>query len=133
MDTWSALAPTDQVKTSRIDDAGLATSGQVQLESHLEEHEGRLNTVLVQFEQVSEVAQSFLSYTNSEGKKITVEPLNKDTFGTSHFVLCSQRGCPLSEVIFYRVCIHEYFRLVLCWEVCPFSECPLSEVSQEEG
>ena len=27
------------------------------------------------------------------------------------------------------MCIHEYFRLVLCWEVCPLSECPLSEVS----
>ena len=23
----------------------------------------------------------------------------------------------------------EYFQLVLCWEVCPLSECPLSEVS----
>ena len=31
-------------------------------------------------------------------------------------------------MIFYRVCIQEYFRLVL-WEVCPLSECPLSEVS----
>ena len=30
---------------------------------------------------------------------------------------------------FYRVCIHEYFWLVLCWEVCPLSECPLSEDS----
>ena len=26
---------------------------------------------------------------------------------------------------FYRVCIQEYFRLVLCWEICPLSECPL--------
>ena len=25
--------------------------------------------------------------------------------------------------------IHEYFQLVLCWEVCPLSGCPLSEVS----
>ena len=33
-------------------------------------------------------------------------------------------GCPLSEVIFYRVCIQEYFQLVLCWEACPLSECP---------
>ncbi len=39
------------------------------------------------------------------------------------------RGCPLSEVIFYRVCILEYFWFVLCSEVCPLSECPLSEVS----
>ena len=41
-----------------------------------------------------------------------MEPLNKDTFGTSHFVLL-YRGCPLSEVIFYRMCTQEYFRLVL--------------------
>ena len=32
-------------------------------------------------------------------------------------------------MIFYRVCIHEYFQLVLCSEVCPLSECPLLEVS----
>ena len=31
-----------------------------------------------------------------------------------------------SEVIFYRMCIHEYFQLVLCWVVCPLLECPLS-------
>ena len=30
-----------------------------------------------------------------------------------------QRGCPLSGVIFYMVCIERY---VLCWEVCPLSE-----------
>ena len=42
----------------------------------------------------------------------------------------AERGCPLSEVMFYRVCtIQEYFQLVLCWEVCPLSECPLLEVS----
>ena len=35
------------------------------------------------------------------------------------------RGCPLSEVIFHRVCT----RVVLCWEVYPLSECPLSEYS----
>ena len=57
------------------------------------------------------------------GLLYTVEPL----FGTSRFVLCREVNCPLSEVIFYRVCIHEYFRLVLCWEVCPLSECPLLE------
>ena len=48
-----------------------------------------------------------------------------DTFGTSHFVLYRDRsraiGCPLPEVIFYRV--HNYTRVVLCWEVCPLSEC----------
>ena len=38
------------------------------------------------------------------------------------------RGCPLSEVISME-CVQEYFRLVLSREVCPLSECPLSEVS----
>ncbi len=33
-----------------------------------------------------------------------------------------------SEVILYRVCILEYFWFVLCSEVYPLSECPLSEV-----
>ena len=52
-----------------------------------------------------------------------VEPLNKDK------PFCPlQRGCPLSEVVFYRVCIHEYFQLVLCWEVCLLLECPLSKI-----
>ena len=41
----------------------------------------------------------------------------------------SERGCPLSEAIIYRLFIQEYSRLVLCWEVCPLLECPLSEVS----
>ena len=50
-------------------------------------------------------------------QKVTVEPLNKDTFGTSRFVLCREVVL-FSEVINYRVCIHEHFRLVLCWEVC---------------
>ena len=62
----------------------------------------------------------------------TVEPLNKDTG------LRDQPFCHLYYIIerlssfrgdCYRVCIQEYFRLVLCWEVCPLSECPLSEVS----
>ena len=51
----------------------------------------------------------------------TVEPLNKDTCGTGHFVLCREI-VPLSEEIFYRVCIREYFWLVLYWEVCPLSD-----------
>ena len=29
------------------------------------------------------------------------------------------------EAILYRVCILEYIWCVLCWEVCPLSECPL--------
>ena len=33
------------------------------------------------------------------------------------------------EVIFYRVCIQEYFQLVLYWEVYPLLECHLSAVS----
>ncbi len=40
-----------------------------------------------------------------------------------------KRGCPLSEVILYGMYILEYFGIVLSSEVCPLSECPLSEVS----
>ena len=54
--------------------------------------------------------------------------VEKDTFRTSHFVL-SREVVLFSEVVFYTVCIQEYFWLVLCWEICPLSECPLSEVS----
>ena len=57
----------------------------------------------------------------------TVEPLNKDTFGTSRFALCREVVLfELPGVIFYRVGIQEYFQR---WEVCPLLECPLSEVS----
>ena len=37
----------------------------------------------------------------------TVEPLNKDTLGTSRFVLCRE---VVFFLIFYRVCIREYFK-----------------------
>ena len=43
-----------------------------------------------------------------------------DTIGTrlhAHFVLCIE------------VCTESTFWCVLCWEVCPLSECPLSEVN----
>ena len=53
----------------------------------------------------------------------TVEPLNKDTFGTSSFILC--REVVLLEVIFYGVCIQEYFGLSFVGGL----ECPLLEVS----
>ena len=55
----------------------------------------------------------------------SVEPLNKDTFGTRHFVLCREVVLFQRCMIFYRACIHEYCRLVLCWEVCPLLESPL--------
>ena len=50
-------------------------------------------------------------------------------FGTQHFVCCRE------VVLFqrYRVCIQRYIWFVLCLEVCPLSECPLSEVSLQVG
>ena len=42
-----------------------------------------------------------------------------DTIGTHPFVLCRE------VVLFQRLFCTE---CVLCWEVCPLSECPLSEV-----
>ena len=41
-----------------------------------------------------------------------VEPLTKDTFGTSHFVLCREVNC---TVILYRV--YNYTRVLSAWEV----------------
>ena len=55
--------------------------------------------------------------------------LNMDTFGTSHFIINFVERLSSFRGDFYRVCINEYFRLFLCWELCPLSECPLSEVS----
>ena len=46
--------------------------------------------------------------------------LNKDTFGTSSFVLCIERLSSFRGYN-YRVCIQEYFWLVLCWDVCQSS------------
>ena len=57
-----------------------------------------------------------------------MEPLRTPS-GPAILSLSFVERCPLSEVIFYGVCIQEYFQLVLCWEVCPLSECPLTEVS----
>ncbi len=50
-----------------------------------------------------------------------------DTFRTQHFALCRE------VVLFERLlCIEilEYFWFVLCSEVCPLSECLVSEVPQ---
>ena len=58
-----------------------------------------------------------------------MEPPTVDTIGTHPLVLC--REVVLFQRLFCtdRVCILEYKWCVLCWEVCPLSECPLSEVS----
>ena len=50
----------------------------------------------------------------------SVEPLNKDTFGTSRIVLSRE------VVLFQSQSV--YTRVLSTWEVCPLSECPLSEV-----
>ncbi len=51
-----------------------------------------------------------------------------DTLGTQHFVLC--REVVLFRRLFCIECYYiEYFWFVLCSEVCPLLECPLSEVS----
>ena len=59
-DTWSALAATDQVETGSVHDAGLATPREVPTEGHLEEHEGRVDAVVVELEQVSQIGESLL-------------------------------------------------------------------------
>lgn len=65
-DTRSALTPTDEVETGSVYDTGLATACQVEVESHLEEHEGRVNAVVVELEQVPEIREPLLSW--AQGK-----------------------------------------------------------------
>ena len=54
-----------------------------------------------------------------------MEPPNVDMLWTQHFVLCRE----VVLVILYRVCIQWYIWFVLYLEVCPLSDCPLSDVS----
>ena len=68
-DTWRSLAPADEVEASCIYDAGLASPCQVQLQRHLEEHEGRVNAVLIQLQHVAQLSQPSLGCT---GRKIRV-------------------------------------------------------------
>jgi len=62
-DTWCPLAPADKVEASCIYDAGLASPCQVQLQRHLEEHEGRVNAVLIQLQHVAQLSQPSLGCT----------------------------------------------------------------------
>ena len=65
----------------------------------------------------------FRGFRGSTIRSSTVKPPNSGHHWDSE--ICPlKRGCPLSEVILYRVCILEYIGCVLCWEVCPLSECP---------
>ena len=57
-DTWSALTATDEVETGCVNDAGLASTSEVAVKRHLEEHEGRVNAVMVESEQVPEIGES---------------------------------------------------------------------------
>ena len=45
----------------------------------------------------------------------------KDTFRTSRFLSFVREVGLFQRLIFFSVCIHEYFWLVLCWEVCLLS------------
>ena len=65
----------------------------------------------------------FRGFRESTIRSSTVKPPNSGHHWDSE--ICPlKRGCPLSEVILYRVCVLEYIGCVLCWEVCPLSECP---------
>ena len=59
--TWCSLASTDEVEAGRVDNAGLPSPGEIQLQRHLEEHEGGVDAVLVQFQQVAQGNQPPLS------------------------------------------------------------------------
>ena len=57
-DTWCSLAPADQVQAGCVHDARLATARQVELVSHAEEHEGRVDAVLVELEHGAQLGES---------------------------------------------------------------------------
>lgn len=61
-DTRSAFAPTDEVEAGSVNDTGLAASCQVELQGHFEEHEGRVDVMLVQLEHVSQVGEPLLGW-----------------------------------------------------------------------
>lgn len=53
-DTWRSLGAADHVETGGDDVGGLAAAGQVFDERHLVEVEGRVQTVLVHLQQVTQ-------------------------------------------------------------------------------
>ena len=60
-DTRCSFASTDEVEAGGIDNAGLAPPGEIELQRHLEEHEGRVDAVLVQLQHVAQRGQPSLS------------------------------------------------------------------------
>ena len=60
-DTRSAFTSTDKVETGGVYDTGLASPCEIPVECHLEEHEGRVNAVVVELEHIAQSGEPFLS------------------------------------------------------------------------
>ena len=61
VDTWSPFTPTHQVQTSCINNTGLSSPSEVHLQCHFKKHEGRVNTVLIELQQLSKMSNPPLS------------------------------------------------------------------------
>ena len=57
-DTWLGFTAADKVETCCVHDAGLASSSEVQLKSHFEEHKCRVYEMLIQLQHVAKVVQT---------------------------------------------------------------------------
>ena len=60
-DTRCSFASTDEVEAGGVDNAGLPPPGEIELQRHLKEHEGRVDAVLVQLQHVAQRGQPSLS------------------------------------------------------------------------
>ena len=65
-DTWCSFAATDEVEAGGVDNTGLPPPGEIQLQRHLEEHEGRVDAVLVQLQHVAQRGQPSLGCRGSK-------------------------------------------------------------------
>lgn len=61
LDTWCSFTAAHQVEARCINDARLASPGQVHLKCHLKKHKCRVNAMLVELEQLTKVVQTLLS------------------------------------------------------------------------
>ena len=63
VDTRCAFTSAHEVEAGSVDDARLSPPRQIAIEGHLEEHEGRVDAVVVEFEEVTQVGEPLLGWT----------------------------------------------------------------------
>ena len=60
-DTRCAFTAANKIETCCVNNARLASPGEVHLKCHLEKHKGGVNAMLVELEQMTKIIQTFLS------------------------------------------------------------------------